>query len=102
MKNKQLLSTLVYIYLVIAIFIVLYYLYNRDIDYFTQSEEVQEEYRKLVSGNNTIISNYIEKNNPIIISNNEINDNNKKHINKLMNNSIYKINEMINTYIANI
>jgi predicted PurR-regulated permease PerM len=101
-KNKQLLSTLVYIYLIIFTFIVLYYIYNKDIDYFTQSDEVKDEYNKIVSPNITKISDYIDKNKSIIIENNIINDTNKQRINRLMNNSITKINEMINTYISNI
>jgi predicted Holliday junction resolvase-like endonuclease len=102
-NKKQLLSTLIYIYIIILVFTILYFYYNNtNIDNFSQSLEVKNEYNKLVTQNMTNISDYILRNTDTKNNNNEVNSINKIRIKKLMNNSISKLSTMINNYISNI
>lgn len=74
MKNKDLLSTLIYIYIIILTFIVLYYIYNSNADLFTTSDT----YNTVVNDNIPIITGYIAKNLEKQLINKNINDSNKK------------------------
>jgi hypothetical protein len=99
MKNKQLISTLIYIYLIILAFIILCYLYSRNNDLFTDTANT---YDHIVSNNITTISKYISDNQNVLNKNNEINDSNKIYINKLMENSVNKLSAMIDNYVLSI
>lgn len=98
MKNKNLLSTLIYIYIIILTFIVLYYIYNDNIDMF----ETSDTYNSVVNNNIPIIRKYINDNSEKQLLNKRINDANKQKINELMEKSITKINTIIDNYILNI
>lgn len=98
MKNKNLLSTLIYIYIIILTFIVLYYIYNDNVDMF----ETSDTYNSVVNNNIPIIKKYINDNFEKQLLNKRINDANKQKINELMEKSITKINTIIDNYILNI
>jgi hypothetical protein len=120
MQNKQLLSTLIYIYIIILTFIILYYLYNNTssnnvpsnnnsstnneltIDNFQQTPSIKDEYNRVVSQNMNRISDYIDRNKEAKENNNETNNINKDRIKQLMINSVGKLSAMIDNYISNI
>ena len=98
MKNGKLLSTLVYIYIIILVFTILYYMYStNDVDYFDDS--VITMYNDKVNTNISNISTYITNNEGIKNKNVRINTQNKDTIDTLMSNSVGKLRSMIDNYV---
>jgi hypothetical protein len=102
MKNNKLLSTMVYVYIIILTFIVLYYMYshNQNKDYFN---DIENDYNSIVSPTNiNTINNYIAQHSQALETNISVNDANKTQINNLMENSVAKLTSMIDNYILSI
>lgn len=99
MKNKQLLSTLIYVYIIILTFVVLYYIYNQNIDLFYTTENT---YNTVVNDNISKIQTYISDNQGTVDRNKDINKANKIKINELMEKSVSKLSSVIDNYILNI
>lgn len=102
MKNNKLLSTMVYVYIIILTFIVLYYIYshNQNKDYFN---DIETDYNSIVSPTNIeTINSYIAQHSEALATNISVNNANKATINKLMENSIAKLTSMIDNYVLSI